>query len=188
MLLFLSKVLYVFIAFNAWIYRFSVCYILCRMKCARMDQLLSVLICALLLLKAEGISVPITYVQSAVPKGAGEEVLLCVMMGNLLTLFFVIHLSCSLLLSTVYSNSCQNWCLSSCAVCLDGSPPAYHLHKGFGAGIDNWIVHFEVCPFLQTGINNESLPTHENFWAHLFLFSFSLFTVYYINHWKQKID
>lgn len=108
--------------------------------------------------------------------------------GEYITFFFVIHLSCSLLLSTVYSNSCQNWCLSSCAVCLDGSPPAYHLHKGFGAGIDNWIVHFEVCPFLQTGINNESLPTHENFWAHLFLFSFSLFTVYYINHWKQKID
>ncbi|KRH07734.1 hypothetical protein GLYMA_16G107300v4 [Glycine max] len=29
------------------------------------------------------------------------------------------------------------------AVCLDGSPPAYHFHKGSGAGINNWIVHFE---------------------------------------------
>ncbi|GMP51090.1 hypothetical protein CsSME_00017457 [Camellia sinensis var. sinensis] len=29
------------------------------------------------------------------------------------------------------------------AVCLDGSPPAYHLDKGFGAGINNWLVHFE---------------------------------------------
>ncbi|CAA0838793.1 Pectin acetylesterase 8 [Striga hermonthica] len=28
-------------------------------------------------------------------------------------------------------------------VCLDGSPPAYHLDKGFGKGIDNWLVHFE---------------------------------------------
>ncbi|KAJ4960541.1 hypothetical protein NE237_020451 [Protea cynaroides] len=29
------------------------------------------------------------------------------------------------------------------AVCLDGSPPAYHFDKGFGAGINNWLVHFE---------------------------------------------
>ena len=30
------------------------------------------------------------------------------------------------------------------AVCLDGSPPAYHMDKGFGAGINNWLVHIEV--------------------------------------------
>lgn len=30
------------------------------------------------------------------------------------------------------------------AVCLDGSPPAYHFDKGFGAGINNWLVHIEV--------------------------------------------
>nr|DAD36401.1 TPA_asm: hypothetical protein HUJ06_007042 [Nelumbo nucifera] len=29
------------------------------------------------------------------------------------------------------------------AVCLDGSPPAYHLDKGFGSGINNWLVHIE---------------------------------------------
>ncbi|KAK4744879.1 hypothetical protein SAY87_011191 [Trapa incisa] len=29
------------------------------------------------------------------------------------------------------------------AVCLDGSPPAYHFSEGFGAGINNWLVHFE---------------------------------------------
>lgn len=29
------------------------------------------------------------------------------------------------------------------AVCLDGSPPAYHIDKGFGAGINNWLVHLE---------------------------------------------
>ncbi|XP_074270401.1 pectin acetylesterase 8-like [Silene latifolia] len=28
-------------------------------------------------------------------------------------------------------------------VCLDGSPPAYHFHKGFGAGINNWLIHME---------------------------------------------
>ncbi|GAV89098.1 LOW QUALITY PROTEIN: PAE domain-containing protein, partial [Cephalotus follicularis] len=29
------------------------------------------------------------------------------------------------------------------AVCLDGSPPAYHLDRGFGTGINNWLVHLE---------------------------------------------
>ncbi|KAG5517700.1 hypothetical protein RHGRI_038174 [Rhododendron griersonianum] len=29
------------------------------------------------------------------------------------------------------------------AVCLDGSPPAYHLDKGFGAGRNKWLVHHE---------------------------------------------
>ncbi|XP_020208986.1 pectin acetylesterase 8 isoform X2 [Cajanus cajan] len=33
--------------------------------------------------------------------------------------------------------------VSKGAVCLDGSPPAYHLDKGFGEGINNWIVHIE---------------------------------------------
>lgn len=32
-----------------------------------------------------------------------------------------------------------------CAVCLDGSPPAYHFEKGSGFGIDSWLVHMEVC-------------------------------------------
>uniref|UniRef100_A0A2C9VSE1 Pectin acetylesterase n=1 Tax=Manihot esculenta TaxID=3983 RepID=A0A2C9VSE1_MANES len=29
------------------------------------------------------------------------------------------------------------------AFCLDGSLPAYHLHRGFGAGARNWILQFE---------------------------------------------
>jgi len=54
------------------------------MKCIRMDQLFSLVICTLLLLKAaEGVTVPITYVQSAVAKGAGKEVLVCLIMENL---------------------------------------------------------------------------------------------------------
>ncbi|CAD6211991.1 unnamed protein product [Miscanthus lutarioriparius] len=28
-------------------------------------------------------------------------------------------------------------------VCLDGSPPAYHLHRGSGAGSRNWLLQFE---------------------------------------------
>ncbi|XP_050233690.1 pectin acetylesterase 7 [Mercurialis annua] len=29
------------------------------------------------------------------------------------------------------------------AVCLDGSAPAYHYDKGYGSGINSWIVHME---------------------------------------------
>ncbi|KAK8951511.1 hypothetical protein KSP39_PZI004874 [Platanthera zijinensis] len=29
------------------------------------------------------------------------------------------------------------------AVCLDGSPPAYHLHRGSGPGSSNWLLQFE---------------------------------------------
>lgn len=29
------------------------------------------------------------------------------------------------------------------AVCLDGSPPAYHLALGFGSGINNWLIQIE---------------------------------------------
>ncbi|MCD9646237.1 hypothetical protein HAX54_035926, partial [Datura stramonium] len=30
--------------------------------------------------------------------------------------------------------------VSKGAVCLDGSPPAYHLYRGFGHGVRNWII------------------------------------------------
>ncbi|XP_071730471.1 pectin acetylesterase 8-like [Rutidosis leptorrhynchoides] len=29
------------------------------------------------------------------------------------------------------------------AVCLDGSPPAYQIDKGFGDGVNNWLVHIQ---------------------------------------------
>ncbi|XP_051132951.1 pectin acetylesterase 10 [Andrographis paniculata] len=29
------------------------------------------------------------------------------------------------------------------AVCLDGTLPGYHLHRGFGMGADSWLVHLE---------------------------------------------
>ncbi|GAU45410.1 hypothetical protein TSUD_243210 [Trifolium subterraneum] len=29
------------------------------------------------------------------------------------------------------------------AVCLDGSPPAYNFQKGYGTGINSWLVHME---------------------------------------------
>ena len=30
------------------------------------------------------------------------------------------------------------------AVCLDESPPAYHLQRGSGSGADSWLVHIEA--------------------------------------------
>lgn len=44
----------------------------CRMVNTRLGQWLNLLACLLVLLKAEGIPVGITYVQNAVAKGAGE--------------------------------------------------------------------------------------------------------------------
>ncbi|THU55159.1 hypothetical protein C4D60_Mb11t03620 [Musa balbisiana] len=32
---------------------------------------------------------------------------------------------------------------STGAVCLDGSPPAYHIHGGLGSGARNWLLQFE---------------------------------------------
>ncbi|WVZ23005.1 hypothetical protein V8G54_001549 [Vigna mungo] len=68
------------------------------MESGRMIPWLNLVVCVLLLLKAEGSLVPLTLVENALTKGA---------------------------------------------VCLDGSPPAYHFDKGAGEGINNWIVHME---------------------------------------------
>ncbi|XP_044466722.1 pectin acetylesterase 8-like [Mangifera indica] len=68
------------------------------MVASRLAQWLTFLVCGLIILKTEGYYVDITYVESAVAKGA---------------------------------------------VCLDGSAPAYHLSPGFGAGVNNWLVHIE---------------------------------------------
>lgn len=29
-------------------------------------------------------------------------------------------------------------------VCLDGSLPGYHLHRGYGSGANSWVVNLEV--------------------------------------------
>ena len=38
------------------------------------------------------------------------------------------------------------------AVCLDGSPPAYHLHWGSGSGANSWLVHLEASHFSSSFI------------------------------------
>ncbi|KAL0407934.1 UNVERIFIED_CONTAM: Pectin acetylesterase 8 [Sesamum radiatum] len=64
----------------------------------RLQQWSVFVVCLMIVQRTESFFVDITYVQSAVAKGA---------------------------------------------VCLDGSPPAYHIDKGSGAGINNWLVHVE---------------------------------------------
>ncbi|XP_075522627.1 pectin acetylesterase 8-like [Primulina tabacum] len=64
----------------------------------RYERLLQTLVFVLIMLRIECYNVDITYVKSAVAKGA---------------------------------------------VCLDGSPPAYHFSAGFGAGINNWLIQIE---------------------------------------------
>ncbi|KAJ1412441.1 Pectinacetylesterase/NOTUM [Sesbania bispinosa] len=83
------------------------------MESGRITLWLNLLVCAIILLKAEGDFVPITLVENAVSKGA---------------------------------------------VCLDGSPPAYHLDNGFGEGINSWIVHIEGggwCESVTTCLNRK---------------------------------
>ncbi|KAK0596809.1 hypothetical protein LWI29_019262 [Acer saccharum] len=43
------------------------------------------------------------------------------------------------------------------AFCLDGSLPAYHLHRGFGAGARNWLLQFE-CFFPQYALKYIETP------------------------------
>ncbi|KAE8657769.1 Pectin acetylesterase 6 [Hibiscus syriacus] len=33
--------------------------------------------------------------------------------------------------------------VSKGAVCLDGTPPGYHFHRGFGSGANSWVIHLE---------------------------------------------
>ncbi|KAL9259532.1 Pectin acetylesterase 8-like protein [Drosera capensis] len=69
-----------------------------RIPDRNVQRWLKVLVCTLSCLKVEGLYAGITYVTSAVAKGA---------------------------------------------VCLDGSPPAYHFDRGSGSGINSWLVHIE---------------------------------------------
>lgn len=107
-----------------------------RMVNAKLCQLLHTLVSALILLKVDGLFVNITYLQSAVAKGAGE------MNKNVLSLFQFFYFWWYI--SLVDCNFFWHDYVIIFTVCLDGSPPAYHMDKGFGTGINNWLVHIEV--------------------------------------------
>ncbi|KAL5700432.1 [Wnt protein] O-palmitoleoyl-L-serine hydrolase [Ranunculus cassubicifolius] len=45
------------------------------------------------------------------------------------------------------------------AVCLDGSLPAYHLHRGFGPGANSWLIQLQGggwCPTIQECITRKT--------------------------------
>lgn len=54
---------------------------------------------------------------------------------------------CYLLLAIIIIYWNYEWC--EFVVCLDGSLPAYHLDRGFGAGEDNWLLQFEVYSYFS---------------------------------------
>ncbi|KAJ3673827.1 hypothetical protein LUZ60_005819 [Juncus effusus] len=60
----------------------------------------------------------------------------------LVALFFAVLVSPQVYADYVNITLIQN-AVPKGAVCLDGSPPAYHLSVGFGSGINNWLVHIE---------------------------------------------
>ncbi|CAL5359281.1 unnamed protein product [Camellia sinensis] len=55
------------------------------------------------------------------------------------------------------------------AVCLDGSPPVYHLDKGFGAGINIWLVHIESFVVVITSFELDNLRWCNNVTTYLSL-------------------
>jgi len=109
---------------------FACCWLIRRMMNKKPSQWLCViLIGSLSVLKTYGFYVNITYLESAVDKGAGKVTKTQI---------------CSLLECINIILTCFGWKMIISAVCLDGSPPAYHWDKGSGAGINNWLVHIEV--------------------------------------------
>ncbi|CAN0897463.1 Pectin acetylesterase 2 [Linum grandiflorum] len=42
------------------------------------------------------------------------------------------------------------------AVCLDGSLPGYHLHRGYGSGANSWLIQLELLNIIFAG----ACPTH----------------------------
>lgn len=92
----------------------------------------------LILLKAKAELVNITYVESAVATGAGE-ILLGFRLFCVQFTYVIIHESQQL--GPIYNSP-----LHIVAVCLDGSPPAYHLSRGSASGVNSWLVQIEVYP------------------------------------------
>lgn len=53
-----------------------------------------------------------------------------------------INIHSYILIVSLFNSLCNNIC--ACIVCMDGTPPAYHLDAGSGAGNNSWIVNLEV--------------------------------------------
>lgn len=101
----------------------------------------------LILLKAKAELVNITYVESAVATGAGE-ILLGFRLFCVQFTYVIIYESQQL--GLIYYSP-----LHIVAVCLDGSPPAYHLSRGSASGVNSWLVQIEVYPNTQVIVSNK---------------------------------
>ncbi|PWA79136.1 pectinacetylesterase/NOTUM [Artemisia annua] len=56
-----------------------------------------------------------------------------------LVLFMLSKIECSDNVEMTFIQSA----IAKGAVCLDGSPPAYQFDKGFGEGVDKWLIHIQ---------------------------------------------
>lgn len=36
-------------------------------------------------------------------------------------------------------------CVFTITVCMDGTLPGYHWHRGYGSGANSWLIQLEVC-------------------------------------------
>ena len=119
------------------------------------------LVYVLFLRRSEALLVNITYVESAVAKGAGEILVSFSKISPQSNIEMATWLSFNINKIAAHQNFLsfsiyylvvgflvfEVILMFMCyfmTVCLDGSPPAYHLSPGFGTGVNNWLVHMEV--------------------------------------------
>ena len=82
------------------------------------------------LLNPDLLSVNLTLIPGAAAKGAGLFFIFSVLLPSPFFSFFLLIINSS---------------SSNAVVCLDGTPPGYHFHPGFGSGANSWVIHLEVC-------------------------------------------
>lgn len=73
------------------------------------------------------------------------------------------------------------------AYCLDGSLPAYHLHRGFGAGVNNWLLQFEVAVVVILSAFSPFLSFVVYFITVVFPFLFGSLTVLLLKYYGVYI-
>ncbi|KAG5592281.1 hypothetical protein H5410_042795 [Solanum commersonii] len=64
-------------------------------------------------------------------------------MGTNFLFFFVYLLNFVTTESSLVNLTILQTAVAKGAVCLDGSPPAYHLDRGSGTGVNNWVISVE---------------------------------------------
>uniref|UniRef100_A0A0E0MAG1 Pectin acetylesterase n=1 Tax=Oryza punctata TaxID=4537 RepID=A0A0E0MAG1_ORYPU len=83
----------------------------------------------------ERLVVGMTLLQDATSTGAGKQFFLL--------LFFFFFSVCNFLVFDCIAPPLTEPTANLRRVCLDGSPPAYHLHRGSGGGAGGWVLQLE---------------------------------------------